>query len=266
MIKQVATIIAVAAGSAALAACSAGQPPAQVSSVAPASASAAKSHGLIAGAIDDALQRAEVKLTTGDISLSDTGNIGISDRDNGAPEAKITPRGDLVIAGKPVDLNAGQRADVLAYRQQLISVARQGIEVGKQGAALGMSAARAAIAGVFSGESEQQVRARVEGKASGIRRAAMEICNRLPALMAEQQKLADAVPEFRPYAGLTQARIDECRTDALRDHGTDRAATRDRVRQGVRSGIQAATQAAGLASRSAPDASGKAASASSADR
>lgn len=205
MIKRLAAVVLVAAGCTAAAACSTGQPPASTA----AGTSAASSHSPIDNAIDHAMQRAEVKLTTQDITVSND--------DSGAPEAKITPRGDLVIAGKPVELTPAQRADVLAYRQQLIAVGRQGIAVGRQGATLGLSAAGAAIAAVFSGESEQQVRQRVEAKASGIRQAAAKICDRLPALLTSQQQLAAAVPEFRPYARLTPAKIDRCRADALKD-------------------------------------------------
>ncbi|MGH8112122.1 MAG: hypothetical protein ACREPF_00025 [Rhodanobacteraceae bacterium] len=205
MSPRIVSALTIAASLALLAGCSAGESPS------PASSSASASHSAIDEAIDHAMRRAEVKLTTKDITLSDD--------DGNLPDAKITPQGDLLIADKAVALTPAQRTDVLAYRKQVIAVGEQGIAIGKQGADLGMSAAGAAIAAVFSGQSEQQVRERVEAKASGIRQAAMKICDRLPAMMASQQQLADAVPKFRPYATLTQAKIDRCRTNALKnDH------------------------------------------------
>jgi hypothetical protein len=36
-------------------------------------------------------------------------------------------------------------------------------------------------------------------------------------MMTSQRKLAADVPEFRPYATMTQQDIDDCRTNALRD-------------------------------------------------
>lgn len=145
-------------------------------------------------------------------------NITVSNGHDNEPKAEITPQGDFLIAGKPVSLTPDQRTEMLAYRQQLIEIARQGIAIGKQGATLGIHAASAAIAAVFSGESKQQIRQHVEAQTSGIRTAAAKICERLPALRASQQKLATDVPAFKPYADLTPAKIDECRTNALKGH------------------------------------------------
>jgi len=133
------------------------------------------------------------------------------------PKAQITPQGDLLISDKPVAITPTQRAMLLDYRQQLIEIGARGIAIGKQGATLGMNAASEAIAGVFSGKPEQEIRRHVEAKASGIREAAAKLCDRMPALMESQQKLAAALPVFKPYATLTPVKIDQCRKDALRD-------------------------------------------------
>ncbi|HEX7371029.1 MAG TPA: hypothetical protein VF284_12195 [Rhodanobacteraceae bacterium] len=207
MTKPQFPILFIAVASTALAACGNGQP----SNGAP----TASSSSLIGNAIDHAMDRAAVKLHTQDITISDNGGA------IGQPKAQITPAGDLLIAGKAVSLTPAQRAEVLAYRQQLIAIGEQGIAVGKQGATLGMNAAGAALAGAFSGKSEQQIRQRVEAQASGIREAAAKICDRLPALMASQQKLAVDVPAFKPYATMTQDEIDRCRSDALKNTDTD---------------------------------------------
>lgn len=147
-----------------------------------------------------------------------TKNITISDRDDSVPKAEITPQGDFLIEGKAVPLTSPQRAEMVDYRGQMVEIARQGIAIGRQGAKLGVNAATAAIAGIFSGESKEQIRQRVESQASGIRQAAAKICDRLPALMESQQKLAADVPAFKPYADLTPAKIDDCRRNALKDH------------------------------------------------
>ena len=188
-----------------LAACSAGQSSSSDFS------SASTSSSTIDQAIDHALDRADAKLSTKNITVSN------NDGATGQPKAEITPQGDFLIEGKPVALTPAQRTEMLAYRKQLVEIARQGIAIGKQGATLGMNAAGAAIAGVFSGESEQQIRQRVEAKASGIRAAAAKICARLPDLMTSQQKLAVDVPAFKPYATMTQNDIDDCRRNSLKD-------------------------------------------------
>lgn len=180
-----------------LAACGSGQP-----GNAPASAST----GPIATAIDHGLDQAETELTTQ--------NIPLDDRNNRLPRAEITPTGDLLIAGKPVALTPAQRQQVLAYRQQLIAIGQEGIAVGRQGAALGLHAAGTAIAAALSGQSDQQIRRKMQAETTGIQQAAQKLCDRLPAMMAAQQQLAAAVPAFKPYATMTQNDIDGCRVDA----------------------------------------------------
>lgn len=225
MIMRKLSILCIASTAAVLAACSSGNAPASQAS---ASASASSTPSLIANVVDHALDRAETKLRTQNITIS--GNDGIvvlsdtnpdDNRASRLPKAQITPQGDLLISDKPVAITPAQRAMLLDYRQQLIEIGAQGIALGKQGAALGMNAASEAIAGAFSGKPEQEIRQHVEAKASGIREAAAKLCDRMPALMASQQKLAAALPAFRPYADLTPARIDECRKDALKDDGSD---------------------------------------------
>ena len=191
---------------AALAGCSAGQPSAE------SSAAASSTSPTIAGAIDRAMDKASIELATK--------NITVSDRDDSEPKAEITPQGDFLIAGKSVPLTSAQRAEMLDYRGQMVEIARQGLAIGKEGAKLGVDAATAAIAGIFSGESKQQIRQRVASQTSGIRQAAAKICDRLPALMETQQKLAADVPAFKPYADLMPAKIADCRRNALKrdDH------------------------------------------------
>jgi hypothetical protein len=203
MIMRKLSIFCAASSLAVLTACSAGQAP-----VSSAASNASSTDTPIASTIDRAMDRIGTEIATR--------NIRVSEGD-ARPKAEITPQGDFLIAGKAVPLTPVQRTEMLAYRQQIVGVARQGVEIGKQGAALGMSAAGAAIAGALAGESDQQIRQRVEAQASGIREAAAKICDRLPAMMASQQKLAADVPAFKPYATMTQQDIDDCRTNALKN-------------------------------------------------
>ena len=203
MIMRKLSIFCAASSFAVLTACSAGQAPASS-----AASNASAPDTPIASTIDRAMDRIGTEIATR--------NIRVSEGDT-RPKAEITPQGDFLIAGKTVPLTPVQRTEMLAYRQQVVGVAQQGVEIGKQGAALGMSAAGAAIAGALAGESKQQIRQHVEAQASGIREAAAKICDRLPAMMASQQKLAADVPAFKPYATMTQQDIDDCRTNALKN-------------------------------------------------
>lgn len=68
------------------------------------------------------LAKAQEKLATENFSLKDDGSH--------LPKAELTPDGELLIDGKPVPMNAEQKALGRAYRTQIQSVARDGIAIG----------------------------------------------------------------------------------------------------------------------------------------
>lgn len=136
------------------------------------------------------------------------GNFSISSE--GGTKVEVSPTGDLLINNTPVALNDSQRALVLQYRQQMMGVAEAGIEIGVQGANLGARAAGEALKGIFSGDTNK-IEERINAEAAKLEASASKICDQLPALMATQQRLAAAVPEFQPYAKMDQSDIDECR-------------------------------------------------------
>jgi hypothetical protein len=161
------------------------------------------------GSLSTALDAAQKRLQSEPIT--------VSHNTPGLAVAKITPQGDFIVDGKSVAVTPAQREALLEYRKQLIAVATQGIAVGKQGAALGLQAASTAIADALSGKSDEEIHKKVEAQTAGIRAAAAKICDQLPSMMAEQQKLAIELPAFKPYATMTQTDIDECHADALKD-------------------------------------------------
>jgi len=50
----------------------------------------------------------------------------------------------------------------------------------------------------------------VNAEAGKIEAQAKQLCTLLPGMMAKQQALAAAVPEFKPYATMDQSDIDDC--------------------------------------------------------
>lgn len=135
-------------------------------------------------------------------------NISVSS-DDGA-KVEISPAGDLLINGNTVAVDDAQRKLLLQYREQVMQVAEAGIEIGVQGANLGARAAGEAIKGILSGDTDK-IEERVNAEAKKLEESAAKICDRLPAMLATQQQLAAAVPEFKPYAKMDQGDIDECR-------------------------------------------------------
>lgn len=159
--------------------------------------------------IRGASDKVREKLASGDISLS-------SD-DASAPDAAITPQGELLIDGRKVTTNAAQQALLLEYRTQVVGIAQAGADIGLQGADLAMKAMGEVVKGVFNGTSEQDIERAVETQASGIKQEAMKLCDRLPALLATQQKLAASLPEFRPYASADEDDVLDCKQDAAEE-------------------------------------------------
>lgn len=190
--------------------------------------------GFIARTARAAMERARTELAEGNIGVGGTGSGGVKVNgfdfggENGStahlPKAEITPQGDLLIGGTAVAIDAAQRRQLLAYRTQILDIADAGIAVGMQGVELGTRAARGAIASVLSGERDA-FEARMEAEGARIEAEAQKICERLPALLASQQALAAALPDFRPYATMDASSIDNCGKEASR--GSDAAAEAD---------------------------------------
>ncbi|MGN2246025.1 hypothetical protein ACFWZ3_04955 [Frateuria sp. GZRR35] len=172
------------------------------------------SPSLISAEIHKGIEQAKRELATKDI---DIGNIhvghGQQDARDSLPHAAITPQGDLVIAGKTVDATPEQHALLLDYRQQVVGIAEAGMDIGEHGANLGTRAAKEAIWGALTGKSDKEIEASIKPQAEQIKVVAMKLCHDLPGLLASQQKLAAAMPQFRPYATMTQKDVDDCGRD-----------------------------------------------------
>lgn len=198
--------------------------------------------------VEKEIREAREKLATENISINGGVRInpgkegGISvlsdDENDNRPKAEITPKGDLLIDGKPVAVSAQQRAMLLEYRTHVIGVAESGMEIGVQGADLAAKAMGEAFKGIFSGKSEQDIEKSVEAEATKIKTAATKLCGRLPAMMASQQKLAASLPEFKPYATMTQEDIDDCMKDSEGEHTAHHAELQSEIRDEIRSTIR----------------------------
>lgn len=144
-------------------------------------------------------------------------NMTLTTDDADAPKAAITPQGDFLVAAKPVALTARQHKEVLAYRAQYIDIAQAGIAIGHQGVDAGRHAMVPMIFASLFGASDKTIDASMDKRLAGVREATAKLCDRMPGLMEAQQQLAADLPAFKPYATLTQKKIDDCRRDALRD-------------------------------------------------
>ncbi|GAB2653861.1 hypothetical protein [Arenimonas aestuarii] len=134
-------------------------------------------------------------------------------RSDGLPRAELTPEGEMLIDGKPVGLDPAQRELALAYRGNVAAIAEAGAGIGMQSAELAKESIGIAINGLLSGEGTAAVEENAKKKAKEIETVAMALCDRLPALYESQQALAEAVPEFEPYADMDPSDIDDCQVN-----------------------------------------------------
>lgn len=183
------------------------------------------SPSFIAEQVQKGIDQAKRELVTQDIDISNV-HVNVGDdhdepHDQGnRPKAVITPQGDLVIAGKTVSATPEQHTMLLDYRQQIIGVAEAGMDIGASGAAIGTQAAKEAIWGALTGKSDKDIEARIKPQTEQIKAAALKLCGRMPEMLASQQKLAASMPEFRPYATMTQKDVDDCGKD-IHDDDSD---------------------------------------------
>lgn len=173
--------------------------------------------------VGSAIEKARQQLATENIGLTDGIDIQVNGQhwktgDSKLPKAEITPQGELLILGKPVATTAAQRAELLAYRGQIIGIAEAGMAIGAQGADIAGHALSGAVGAIFGGkDGEEALRTKIEAEATKIEAEALKLCARLPALMAGQQALAASVPEFKPYARMTQDDVDDCGKNVGKD-------------------------------------------------
>lgn len=174
-------------------------------------ANEAPSSNILSEKIRQGIQKAKQELVTNNIDVNNL-HVGHGRRwSSGAhSNAEITPQGDLLISGKKIQATPAQHALLMDYRHQIVGIAEAGMDVGAQGADLGINAAKAAMLGAFSGKSDKDIETEIKPQVEKIKTAAMTLCRQLPSLLSSQQKLAAAMPEFRPYATMEQKDIDDC--------------------------------------------------------
>ena len=190
--------------------------------VAEATAEASKATSTIGKQVEREIAKARAELHGKDISLNHGGGLTLNGKHYGgrggdAPDAAITPKGDLVVDGRTVAVTPAQRALLLEYRARMIDVAEAGMAVGAKGADLAGVAVSEALGSIFGGSDKKQMEERIEARAEKLKQEAKVICDRLPAMLDTQQKLSASLPAFKPYANMTSDDVDDCARDIDRD-------------------------------------------------
>ena len=169
------------------------------------------------------MAKARAELDSEDLSLDKSLHFGKDGKRKAAdqsslPAARITPKGDFLIDDKAVAINAQQRQQLLAYRGQIIGLAKIGIDGGEKAAMAALEATDVSlfslIVGGLTGSLERRVETTVKQHVVPLVR---NICQRLPEVLESQQQLATSLPQFKPYATLERNDIEDCERDVLND-------------------------------------------------
>ena len=205
-------------------ACSQPSSPAADDATQAAQSEAHEAQTIIGRTVEKEIAKARLELKTGNITIGGHGvDVSINgrhytgDSDDGRPRAEITPKGDLLVGGKPVETTPAQRAMLLEYRGQVIGVAEAGMVIGSKAADLAGSAVKESLGAIFSGDTDA-VEKTVESEAMTLKADAKVLCTRLPSMLATQQRLAASLPEFKPYANMTREDVEDCAKD-IEDKG-----------------------------------------------
>ncbi len=225
-------------------ACSQPSPPPKAATASTTGKSTEAAETMIGRAAEKGLRKAREELENGNLSLN--GGVHVSQHgktvwsDEGGtrlPKAEITPKGDLLIEGKSTAIDAGQRATLLTYRRQVIDVAEAGMAIGVQGADLAGKAMSEGLANIFSVGDKDEFERRMDANGKKIEAQARLLCDRLPPMLATQEKLAASLPAFKPYARMTREDIDDC-MEEHKGSGVTGDTIRHEIRQNLRDGVR----------------------------
>ena len=159
------------------------------------------------------LATARAELETENLDVGNSLRLGKAGNGAGEelPKAEITPRGDFLIEGKAVAIDAGQREQLLAYRGHVIDIAKAGIDIGERSALLALDTVDrglfSLIVGAMTGSLEHKLEKTIR---QTIEPGVLQICRSLPSLLDSQQRLAASLPQFRPYATLDADDMEDC--------------------------------------------------------
>lgn len=144
------------------------------------------------------------------LSITDNGDVIVYARDGG--NARISARGELAVAGKPVPVNPAQRQLLQGYHADAVKLQKDGIATGAAGLSTGIHALGAVATGLASGNPDS-IDAKVNARADKVDALARVVCKDLAQLYADQSKLSAAVPAFAPYATIEPHDVSECHAD-----------------------------------------------------
>jgi PDZ domain len=141
---------------------------------------------------------------------------------NGGIEGNLDATGNLVIDGRTVAVDAGQREQLQQYYQGAHAVREHGIATGKAGAAVAVQSLKSAAAHVVGGDGAR-ADATLDDATSRVDREASKICFDLQRIRAAQGRLATGLAAFKPFATIVDGDEDDDCSTTFAWHDSGRA-------------------------------------------
>jgi hypothetical protein len=151
-----------------------------------------------------------VRISTGEGIEIDNDTVVITPR--GEARAEISARGDLRIDGRPVALDDHDRQMLQRYNRKLHSIQAHAIEIGIEGASIGIGALAYVAVALVTGDRDA-VERHVEPRAERLEEKAQHLCHEVRSLQRLQDRIADEVPAFVPYALMDEDDAADCHVD-----------------------------------------------------
>lgn len=124
--------------------------------------------------------------------------------------AWIDKDGTLEIGGRPVELDAIQRAVAQQYYDEAMSIRAEGVAIGKSGVAMAGKSIGNVVRGLTRGDPDS-IGDRIEADAREISDRALVLCEKVGTLHSVQEEMVRALPAFAPYATMTGSETRDCR-------------------------------------------------------
>ncbi|UGB39290.1 DUF2884 family protein [Frateuria soli] len=127
----------------------------------------------------------------------------------GDSDALLDATGRLVIDGHDVAVDATQRQLLQQYYRGARAVREHGVATGKAGAAVAVQSLKKAAAHV-TGSDGEQADAKFDTATRRVDEEANKICLDIGQIRAAQNRLADSLPAFKPFAGIIDGDDSDC--------------------------------------------------------
>lgn len=133
--------------------------------------------------------------------------------DSADDEARISPAGDLSIAGKPVTVTADQRKLLQQYYGGMRDIEHRGLAIGERALDMVGGMLGTLLSGVLSGDEDKDIDRKMREQADPLKDEARALCKDVKDEHALQDKIAGEIPAFKPYAVMDTGSGHDCHTD-----------------------------------------------------